>query len=38
MAAIFAAAKPTMLKLVANHPPPFIATVDQGAKVRLMYP
>ena len=38
MAAIFSAAMPAMLKLIANQPPPFIARVDQSAKVRLMYP
>ena len=38
MAAIFSAAMPEMLKLIAKHPPPFIARVDQNAKVSVMYP
>ena len=38
MAAIFAAAMPAMLKVIANHAPPFIARVDQNANVRVMYP
>ena len=38
MAAIFTAAMPAMLKLIAEHPPPFIARVDQQALVIVMYP
>jgi hypothetical protein len=38
MAAIFSAAMPAMLKMVASQPPPFIARVDQNAKVRLLFP
>ena len=38
MAAIFAEAMPAMLKLIAEQPAPFIARIDQTAKVTLMHP
>jgi hypothetical protein len=38
MAAIFAGAMPAMLKLIAEQPSPFIARIDQTAKVTLMHP
>jgi hypothetical protein len=38
MAEIFSAAMPEMLKLIARQPPPFVARVDQNAKILLMYP
>ena len=38
MAAIFAAAMPNMLKLIAEQAPPFIARIDQTARVDLIHP
>jgi hypothetical protein len=38
MAEIFSDAMPEMLRLIARQRPPFIAHIDQNARVRVMYP
>lgn len=38
MAAILSAAMPAMLKLIAEQQPPFIARIDQAAKIELLHP
>lgn len=38
MAAIFKAAIPAMLQMIARQPPPFIARVNLMAHVDLLYP
>ena len=38
MAAIYSAAMPAMLKLIADQAPPLIARIDDQAFVTLLYP
>jgi hypothetical protein len=38
MGAIYTAAMPAMLKLIADQPPPFIAKIDDLGIVSLTYP
>jgi len=38
MARVLTAAMPDILKTIANQPPPFIARINQAAKIDLLYP
>ena len=38
MARVLAAAMPDMLKMIATQPAPFIARINQNAKIELLHP